>query len=117
MHGTGRRQERSRDAVPWRGGIRDPAPGSSPYELYYRGGSETYQNGWFFTCRVSASLARKGEGASRVEAHAPALLSCPAQGRPHLRGEAARPYLVTTETKPKDRSPKAPAPCWPRKRQ
>src|SRR5215217_3948122 len=33
------------------------------------------------------------------------LLSCPAPGRPpHLEGEAARPYLVTTETKPKDRA-------------
>src|SRR3712207_4013935 len=43
-----------------------------------------------------ASLARKGEGARRVEAHAPALLSCPAPGRPpHLEGEAARPSLAT----------------------
>src|SRR5215208_2011897 len=52
--------------------------------------------GDFSQAAPRASLARKGESAGRVEAHTPALLSCPAPGRPpHLEGEAARPSLAT----------------------
>src|SRR5215208_5765802 len=48
--------------------------------------------GDFSQAAPRASLAKKAESARRVEAHAPALISCPAPGRPlHLEGEAADP--------------------------